>query len=187
MDRRQAVKTLGAMVGIGLFVPESLLARAGDMLEGEAPKVAFFNKQQRKINALMAEALLPRTDTPGAKDAGVPGWMELLLQDCYDKDQQGRFLRGLTMVEEECQKRTGKLFTKLSKDLQPGILSTMEAELPADSDLTGFLKIFKSLAKFCYVHSEKGATQAFAYLPVPGKWDAAMPLEKGQKVWVSMN
>ena len=51
----------------------------------------------------------------------------------------------------------------------------------------GFLKVFKSLAKYCYAHSEKGAAQAFAYLPVPGKWDAAVPLEKGQKVWLSMN
>lgn len=187
MDRRQVVKTLGAMIGVGLLIPESLLARAGDVLEGEAPKASFFNKQQRKLNALMAEALIPKTDTPGAKDAGVPGWMELLLQDCYDKNQQDDYLKGLALVDEECLKRTGKNLGKLSAVMQSGVLSTMEAELAPETPLAGFLKVFKSLAKYTYVHSEKGATQAFAYLPVPGKWDAAMPLEKGQKVWVSMN
>lgn len=185
MDRRQAVKTLGAMIGVGLFVPESLLARAGDVLEGDAPKATFFNKQQRKLNALMAEALIPKTDTPGAKDAGVPGWMELLLQDCYDKKQQDDYLQGLALVEEECMKRTGKNFGKLSSAMQSGVLSTMETELAPDAPLAGFLQVFKSLAKYTYVHSEKGAVQAFAYLPVPGKWDGDMPLEKGQKVWVS--
>ncbi len=46
-----------------------------------------------------------------------------------------------------------------------------------------FLEQFKELTKFCYVNSEIGATQAFDYQLVPGKWVPDMKLEPGMKAY----
>jgi hypothetical protein len=46
-----------------------------------------------------------------------------------------------------------------------------------------FLQQFKELTKFCYVIFEVGATEAFNYQLVPGKWVPDMPLEPGMKAY----
>jgi hypothetical protein len=46
-----------------------------------------------------------------------------------------------------------------------------------------FFKTLKHLTVLGYFNSEIGATQALAYLPVPGRFDGSAPFEPGQKAW----
>ena len=45
--------------------------------------------------ARVAELIIPKTDTPGAIDAGVPAFIEVMLRDGYTKPVQDVFLAGL--------------------------------------------------------------------------------------------
>jgi hypothetical protein len=190
MDRRQAVKALGTVIGTGMLLPETVLARTGEMLEGAPPKLRFFTKSEKAIVSAFAECLIPRTDTPGAIDAGVPGWMELLVQDCYTFYEQEQFRDGLAEINQAARDLYGKPFASLATDAQIQTLTEMERS--AIGIATGypgtppaFIMKIKDLAKFTYASSERGASEAFQYLPIPGRYDGAHPVTEGSKVWAT--
>lgn len=187
MERRQAVKALGAMAGVGLLLPDAVLARTGEMLEGAPPKRRFFNGTEKRIVAGFAECVVPRTDTPGAADAGVPGWVEILVEDCYDYDDQQDFREGLMEIDQAARDRFKKGFSSLTYDQQVQLLTEIErsdialakAERHAPPS---FVRSFKDLVKFVYVSTERGANEAFSYIAIPGRYDGAAPVLAGTKV-----
>ena len=188
MDRRQAVKTLSAMMGTSLLLPGALLASAENLMEaGALPKAKLFSRSQRKLVAAIAECIIPRTDTPGAKDAGVPQWIEVIVQDCSDLKDQAAFISGLTALDAAAVKQYAKPFVKLTYEEQIAFLTAQEKMAlqeakSGESKGPNFLLVFKDLTKFTYANSERGATEAFEYILVPGRWDGDMPLKVGQKV-----
>lgn len=176
-------------MGTSLLLPGSLLARAETLMEEAEglPKAKLFSRAQRKLVAAIAECIIPRTDTPGAKDAGVPQWIEIIIQDCVDLKDQAGFLAGLTALDAEAVKQYSKAFVKLTYDEQIAFLTKQEKmalEEARSGKSTGpnFLLMFKELTKFTYANSERGATEAFEYILVPGRWDGSMALKPGQKV-----
>jgi gluconate 2-dehydrogenase gamma chain len=183
MDRRQAVKTLGAMMGASLLLPASVLAHAEEIMEGNIPKARFFDRRQKRLVAALAECVIPRTDTPGAKDAGVPAWIEVIAQDCLDAKDQARFLEGLKEVEAAAFTKFGKSFVKAAYNDQIALLTDLEKtailQRKEKKDAPpAFLLSFKDLVRFTYVNSKRGATEAFDYLLVPGRWDGSAPVGK---------
>ena len=181
---------MAATVGGSIALPESVFARMGEPLKSS--QLTFFSPAQRQQTAMIAEAIIPRTDTPGAIDAGVPGWIEVIVKDCYSTEDQKTITDGLADITRACQKQHGKSIDQLSPDEQVAFLTTYhqntlaekrKAEKEHGRQPKTFLEQFKELTKFCFVNSEVGATQAFEYLPIPGKWVASMPLEPGQKAW----
>lgn len=187
MERRQAVKALGAMTGVGLLLPEAVLARAGEILEGTPPKRRFFNGTEKRIVAAFAECVVPRTDTPGAADVGAPGWIEILVDDCYDYDDQMDFREGLMEIDQAARDRFGKGFSRLTYGQQVQLLTDLErsdiARAKADPDLPpSFIRSFKDLVKLVYVSTERGANEAFSYVAIPGRYDGAAPVQPTTKV-----
>ena len=47
----------------------------------------------------LAETILPRTDTPGALDAGVPAFIDRMLATWDTAEERDRFIRGLGEIE----------------------------------------------------------------------------------------
>lgn len=176
-------------LGSGVALPESAFARIGETYEES--DLTFFRPAQRQQVAILAEAIIPKTDTPGAIDAGVPGWIEVIVKDCLEPENQKIITDGLAAIMMRCVKDHGKSMDKLSPEEQVAFLTAYDKETKAEQKkpvgnekppLT-FLQQFKELTKFCYVNSEIGATQAFNFQLVPAKWIPDMPLEPGMKAY----
>lgn len=181
MDRRELLKVMALTLGGSVALPESVFAKLAEPLDPATLK--FFTPAQRELVAAIAETIIPRTDTPGAIDAGVPGWIELLVQDCLGPADQQVIRDGLGTVEERSDKRFGKAYAALTVDEQIQLLTTMENEAKQAGDDRAFIRRFKELTKFAFVNSEVGATEAFEFVFVPGRWDAAADLKPGQKAY----
>lgn len=186
MDRRELLKIMAMAVGGSVALPESAFARIGEAFN--PADLTFFRPAQRKQVAVLAEAIIPETDTPGAIAAGVPGWIEVIVKDCLAPADQVIITDGLAAIMLRCAKDHGKGFDKLTAGEQVAFLTaydkeTAEAWLKDGRQGKTFLQQFKELTKFCYVNSEIGATQAFSYMLVPGKWVPDMPLEPGMKAY----
>lgn len=94
MNRREAIQRTALALGYAISAP----ALAG-VLNGckAAPdlsyKPVFFTEDQARTVAELAEIIIPKTTTPGAKDAGVPGFIDSMLKEVYLKDDQDKFFK----------------------------------------------------------------------------------------------
>ncbi len=186
MERRELLKIMAMTLGGGVALPESVFARIGESFDES--DLTFFRPAQREQVAILAEAILPKTDTPGAIEAGVPGWIEVIVKDCLDPEDQKIITDGLAAIMLRCAKDHGKGLNQLTPAEQVAFLTAYDEETQLEwskdkQPRQTFLRQFKELTKFCYVNSEVGATQAFQFLPVPAKWIPDMPLEPGMKAY----
>lgn len=184
------MKMMAASLGGSIALPDSAFAKMGEPFD--PAELTFFRPGQRAQVAMIAEAIIPRTDTPGAIDAGVPGWIEVIVKDCLEEGDQKVIVEGLSDLMRRCQSQHGKDIGQLSREEQVKFLTKMNNETIAEKRKAQkegknpprtFLEQFKDLTKFCYCSSELGATEALELTFVPGKWIASMPLKPGQKAW----
>jgi gluconate 2-dehydrogenase gamma chain len=190
MERRELLKIMAMTMGSSVALPETAFARIGEAFNPS--DLTFFRPAQKAQIAILAEAIIPKTDTPGAIEAGVPGWIEILVKDCLDQTDQEIIIAGLADIMKRCVKDTGSGLDKLSPEKQVAFLTAYDKETTTARDKLiaagqepriTFLQQFKELTKFCYVNSEIGATQAFDFTLVPGKWVPDMPLKPGMKAY----
>lgn len=178
MERRDLLKMMAMTLGGSLALPESVFAKMGDPFD--PAELTFFTPDERALCAAFAEAIIPETDTPGAMAAGVPGWIEVIVKDCFTKNDGMAIKEGLIAIEKACMENNGEGIATLSGGKQVAFLNEYNSRGGAEK---AFLQQFKELVKFTFVNSEVGATQAFQFDLVPGKWVASMPLESGQKAY----
>ena len=84
-------------------------------------KPIFLNEHQNATLIALGEVIIPSTDTPGAKDALVNRFIDLVLS-VQSVDFQKQFTDALTFMDAESQKQFEKDFVKLSADDQISLL-----------------------------------------------------------------
>lgn len=142
----------------------------------------------------LAETIIPRTNTPGAKDAGVGPFVIKMVKECLPKKSQNNFLHGLDRLEQRAGAEYGKSFSACSAEQRSALLSYFEKDGKPYPGLMGKVhrkllgdSFFTTLKRFTvlgYCTSKAGATQALAYDYVPGKFENT-PLGPGQRAWAT--
>lgn len=159
--------------------------------------VNYFTDAQRRVVSSVAEIIIPATDTPGAIDAGVPKFIELMVADWFDDDERAIFNRGLVALTARSKQLHGKLFYELLPEQQEVILEEMEAaagdsswyefgntqrEFVSDAP---FICQIKELTIWGFFTSELGGTQVLRYEAMPMKFDGNQKLERDESSWAS--
>jgi hypothetical protein len=169
------------------------LASAPDFVDRE---VSHFDKSQRPLVAAVAEAIIPRTDTPGAIDAGVPRFIEIMVEQWLTESERAIFMEGLATLQSRARADFGKPFETLESDHQLALLEQMEAEASDSSwyDLGNIRRTFVDDAPFiCQVKeftiwgfftSEVGGTQVLRYEAMPMRFDGDVPLDPDAGTWM---
>lgn len=192
MDRREAISRIAMVMGGTLLSTDSVFATASRVVEdydGDAPGIGLFTKKQIKIMDEMADVILPRTTTPGAKDAKTVGqFMARFISDCHEEREQKIALNGLAKLDEECKKRYGKTFMKASRQQRHDFFAELDAEQraytkskKADEPVHWF-RLFWELSLFGFFTSEVGSTQVLRWTMVPGRYET-IPYKKGDRAW----
>ena len=73
----------------------------------------LFRADERALVSAIADALLPRTDTPGALDVGVPGFVEVLTADWMTDAERSEFREGLATIELHAIETAGRAWPAL--------------------------------------------------------------------------
>ncbi|HTH55551.1 MAG TPA: gluconate 2-dehydrogenase subunit 3 family protein [Cyclobacteriaceae bacterium] len=191
IDRREALRKTALVMGAAVS-SSTIIA----FLQGckNAPalnyKPVFFNEDQARLISEVAEIILPKTDTPGAKDVGVPNFIDMLINDCYKPEDQKEFVDGLAKFDEEAKKSSGDSFIYLDSDKQKEYVKKVHAEAvearKKDHEAPRpFILKLKELTMLGFFTSEPGATQVLQYNQVPGAYHGCIPLsEAGNgKTW----
>lgn len=129
MNRRELIRNSLLTIGAAgtVHIPlEALVFPAGDnaWLELSRPdwKPAFLNAQQNETLIALSEAIIPETDTPGAKAAFVNRFIDLVLAALPSEAQQ-QFLSSLTWFDTGAMERHKATFANLSAEDMQDFLS----------------------------------------------------------------
>jgi hypothetical protein len=131
VTRRNALKALGATAGAAAIVPwlsdEGLAAFADVQKAGTAPVLRVLTPAQYATVERLVEAILPTDErSPGAKDARVADYMDLLLAEA-DEGLRKDWLAGLAALDAESTKRFGRGFGKLDPAQTDALLTDISA------------------------------------------------------------
>ena len=174
INRRDALQRVAWILGSALSI--ELTAGVNGQILNVGSRVSVTSEQVELI-AEIADVIIPTTDTPGAKAAGVEQFIVRVMRDCYGYTEQGEFYRSLEKFRAESQKQFGKPFHQLDAGQKNGFVKQAAVQ-----QKSFFLKI-RQLTITGYFTSEIGATKALEYLPIPGRFEGSVAKKPGQKAW----
>ncbi len=201
MDRRNAIARVallmgGTVIGADMFL-SSCSSPGKPVAEGAAgapvAKMADLDMDQIRLLDEVGDTILPTTAaSPGAKEARIGRFMNVMVRDCYTPADQKIFTEGITKLNEACNKQYNKGFLACDPAERTALLVGLDkeqkeyaaahAEKGAPSH---YFRMMKQLTLLGYFTSEVGATKALRYLPVPGRYDGNVPYKKGDKAWAT--
>lgn len=137
--------------------------------------------------AVMAELIIPETDTPGARAAKVHEFIDAMLTDWYGTEERDRFLSGLAEVEERALASRGAPFMDLEEAGRHAFLLELDAEAFGEADGASggdppFFRTLKSLTLLGYYTSETGGTQELRQMPF-GQYRGDVPFDEIGRAW----
>ncbi len=109
MNRRDLLSMIAAFTGAAMVGGSRVLA-----YETTTVGANLFTPEDAAFLDEVAEVIIPKTDTPGAKDAQVGAFMTVYVSDCFTAEEQADFRAGMESLKAEAQDQYGKPFLDLS-------------------------------------------------------------------------
>jgi gluconate 2-dehydrogenase gamma chain len=181
--RRELLRRAAWMLGGAVSAPAALAILQGCSAKEGAPAAGipalkFLKADQYAVIAEIAEIMLPKTDTAGAKDVGVPGFIDVALDAVYDADSQQRFNAGFAEFEEAAKAR-GKAFLEQEPAARATFVkTTLEAALAGARNPKPFILMTRELVLLGYFTSQAGIEQNMTYEAVPTVYHGCVPVSQ---------
>jgi Gluconate 2-dehydrogenase subunit 3 len=208
MNRRDAIKKAAILLGGTLSAPtlmamsrfEQKILPNTEVFNPDNSAGVLFNltEMQRKIVAEVAEMIIPKTDTVGAKDVGVPAFIEIMMKDCYAQPEHLSFMEGVAALEQvKFIDMDASMRTETLKKVEAETKAIMKArevkqtkmgdnddkeEMKAAPKGIPFWRLMKELTLLGYFTSEKGIKASFEYVQIPSKLEV-IKLKPNQKAY----
>jgi len=188
ISRRQALEQVAILLGGAISAPTvaGVLSRPTRRAWAASPAWAprTLSPAQLELVATVAEHIIPQTDTPGARAAGVHRFVDTLLSDHYPATERDRFLAGLADVDARAQSAHGQPFRQCSPEQRIALLGEMDARAFASSrgEDGWFFRRLKELTIVGYYTSEFGAMQELHVSPF-GAYRGDIPYASVGRAW----
>lgn len=180
MDRREVLKVSSLLLGYTLTGSVAAALLGGCKAETATdwqPKT--LSNDDVNMLAEVCESILPKTDTPGAKDALCHRYIDELVTNFYSADKQNYFKDALKAFNDKSKNKYSKAFVALSPTEKEEILSVLAKEAKEYKDESGVKPHIFSAVKQAtisgYFTSEVGAKGGLcAFLAVPGPYQGCI-------------
>ncbi|HET6765835.1 MAG TPA: gluconate 2-dehydrogenase subunit 3 family protein [Chitinophagaceae bacterium] len=188
MERRELLKLVALATGGAVIGGEFFLAGCKNKDAGVAEGV--FSQNDIAFLDEVAETIIPKTATAGAKEAEVGKFMTVMVNDCYDEADQKIFHEGIKKLDDACNKMHSHRFMKAEPAHRNQLLTSLDKEAKEymktkkQEDPNHYFVMMKQLTLLGYFTSKPGMEQNFNYTQTPGKYDGAVPYKKGDKLFV---
>ncbi len=136
------------------------------------------NGSHEKLLAEIEETIIPATDTPGAIELQTHIFTLIMLNDCYEKDKQQQFVKGLKEINSISKKKFGNPFIECTTPQREDILTSIQNKKGYSEDVSAFYGITKDLTIRGYMNSKYVMTNLVIYELVPGRFNGSYPVNK---------
>lgn len=169
ISRRDAIKSLVISVGGG-----SLLSACGGRVTlgavaaPAAPR--FYAPREMAVLSRVSDLVLPRTETPGALDVGVPALLDQLMAEWANSETQAEHRAALAVLDARLTAQLGAEFLDAPDPVAEQALAAVDRAAFSDEPIEGYRSL-KGLITQAYFATEGGAVQEQQWVAVPGRWD----------------
>lgn len=173
MHRRELLRLLGTGALLP-FLPRSL--EQAIEFGRDAHRAALehdlevLSPAQAALVTTLADLILPRTDTPGASDVGITGFIDHLLAHWYHDDERTAFLAGLGAID----RLAGGSFVGLAPARQAEILGRVDGERGERGSAEAEFGRLKSMTVYGYFTSERVVKEVTREPLIPGRFDGCV-------------
>jgi hypothetical protein len=178
IGRREAIRRAALLAGVALSPAWlSFAARAQ-----EPGARTYFTPAQRALVSAAVERILPRTDTPGAVDVGVPAFLDRFYGEFMTPDEKQLLVSAIDGIEQGATTAHKATFAALPPAQQDAVLkSVAAAQQGKEPSPFGLLR---SMTVLGYFTSEEVGKRVLLFNPVPGAYDGCVPIDQvGRRNW----
>lgn len=188
INRREALKSIGVLLGGAVSMPVAMGFLNGVKAEpGLNWQASFFSVEQAKTVSLVADIIMPETDTPAASELGVPKFIEDMVSKVWNPYDRQRFIEGFDYFLERAKDDLRMDFHQAKPAMQKAFVNKRHRQIfegVIDWSERPFLWSMKELTITGYCTTETGAKQLLNYKPIPGGYEGCISLEEtGGKTW----
>lgn len=139
------------------------------------PVLHFFSPEQFRGVTLLADTILPRTDSPSASDVNVHITVDSMLGRVFSEANQRLFKNNWLALERHLE-RSG--FAQQNAEQQTEFLRALELSTDAEhaEARQGFLD-FKQQVIAYYLTTEEVGRNFLNYVPIPGTYEPCIPVD----------
>lgn len=189
VERRELLQRIGLLIGVAAL-PSSAVFSAG-----ASPGKRFLGAAEFRLLSAVCDTLVPRTDTPGAVQAGIPQQIDALLRDWASPGTRTQLSAALASIDAAAKTSGARGFAQLQPAARHSLLKAHDAAAlrpPPPSDGPSSIDAIlagppatdpayarlKDLVVTLYYSSRIGLSQELTYVHAPGKWQPSVPLTK---------
>jgi hypothetical protein len=180
ISRRDAIRRAALLAGVAI-APEWL-----EMIgHAQAPAAkTYLPAPLAATLAAAADRILPRTDTPGAADVGVPAFIDRFYGEFMTPAEQQLLTQALEAIDAAAKSSNGAAFSTLTPQQQDTVLRAVAtAQQGKEPSPFGLLRSATILG---YFTSEEVGRNVLHYDPVPGVYNGCIPISQvGRRNWTT--
>lgn len=180
--RREAILKTCALLGGTSLIGQAAMLSGCDRQETSTARETGnegFSDADIELLAEIADTILPETETPGARAAGVGPFIAVMVTDCYSPAEQAAFRNGLEDLERECRDAYDNNFVSLAPAEKLAIAERLDREQFDAASRGGsphYFRMLKELTVLGYFTSEIGYRQVLDYAETPGRYEPCRDL-----------
>lgn len=186
IQRRELLRRAAWLLGGAVSAPAALAILQGCSAKEEGAAAGAYQPQlldagEFAIVDEIAEIMIPRTGTSGARDANVAAFIDTVLAKVYPADAQQRFRTGCAEFAAAAVASDKAFLERDLEDRTTFVRAWLESALEADSDEKPFILMARELTLLGYFTSRVGITENMEYVPVPTAYRGCVPLSQLKK------
>ena len=181
--RREVIARVSALLGGATLVGQAAMLAGCEKQETtvtSGPGKGIFSPTDIELLDDVAETILPATETPGARDAGVGAFIAVMVNDTYSPAEQETVLAGLESLNALCKTEYGSDFDALSPEQRRVIAERLDCEqydAAESNEPTHYFRMLKELTVLGFFSSEVAYQHLLEYSETPGRYDPCRPLD----------
>jgi len=173
MDRRSAVRNF-IVFSAGVTLLPSCLQQ--DSKVSLPLKNIQVNGDQERMMAELTETILPTDNTPGAMVLSSHLFALMMVDDCFKKEEQEKFIKGLQQFDELSKKKAGSSFVKATAAQRTALLKEIENKKDIPEEVLAFYNATKRLTIQSFTGSRYFLTKISPYEMAPGRFHGSFPV-----------